>query len=132
MTTSAPGQCPRPHRRESRVVDPLLRVAALVCCALAMGWFAVAMQPHWRQIRRAQALTRAIRMRLRALGTVALVVALSICLWVDHPSMAVLVWVMALAASAMSVAFTLAWRPEWLSWLVLWVRQDDRVPASRR
>jgi uncharacterized membrane protein YccC len=77
-------------------------------------------------------LTRATRMQLRALGTVALVVALLICLWVDHPSMAVLVWVMALAASAMSVAFTLAWRPEWLSWLVLWVRRDDRVPASRR
>jgi Protein of unknown function (DUF3325) len=31
--------------------------------------------------------------------------------------MAALVWVMFLAASALLVAFTLAWRPRWLAWL---------------
>lgn len=109
-----------------------MRIAALLCCLLGMGWFAVAMKPHWRQIRSAQPLTRATRIQLRALGGMALVIALAICVWVDHPSMASLVWVMTLAASALGVAFALAWRPEWLSWLVIWVPHDDRALSSRR
>jgi hypothetical protein len=32
--------------------------------------------------------------------------------------MAVLVWVMSLAASALLVALTLAWQPRWLAWLI--------------
>ena len=36
--------------------------------------------------------------------------------------MAALVWVMALAAAALVVAFTLSWRPRWLAPLVAWVR----------
>ena len=46
--------------------------------------------------------------------------ALALCLWVDHASMAVLVWVMAVAASALVVALTLTWRPRWLR-SVAWV-----------
>jgi hypothetical protein len=45
-----------------------------------------------------------------------------LCLNADHVSMASLVWVMSLAASAMVVAFTLTWRPRALAWLVAWVQ----------
>jgi len=34
--------------------------------------------------------------------------------------MAALVWGMALAGSALIVAFTLTWRPRWLAPLVVW------------
>ena len=46
----------------------------------------------------------------------ALLASLLLCLRADHASMAVLVWVMSLAAAALLVAFTLAWRPHWLRW----------------
>ena len=48
--------------------------------------------------------------------------SLALCLAVDHASMAALVWVMGLAASALAVAFTLTWRPRWLAALMPWVR----------
>ena len=59
---------------------------------------------------------------LRLLGTVGLGASLALCLAVDHASMAALVWVMGLAASALAVAFTLTWRPRWLAALMPWVR----------
>ena len=64
------------------------------------------------------------RRALKALatGTAALAASLGICFRVDHASMAPLVWTMTLTASAMFVAFTLAWRPRWLGWLGVWVR----------
>ncbi|WP_259371794.1 DUF3325 family protein [Rubrivivax gelatinosus] len=37
--------------------------------------------------------------------------SLAACLRADPPSMAVLVWLMLLAAAALAVAFALAWRP---------------------
>ena len=55
------------------------------------------------------------------LGAAGLLVAL--CLAVDHASMASLVWFMALAGAALSVAFTLAWRPRVLGALIVGVRR---------
>ncbi|GKT00521.1 DUF3325 family protein [Acidovorax sp. SUPP3434] len=80
------------------------------------------MDMHWAQVRR-DASSRAAVWRLRALGalgTLAALAALALCLWVDHALMALLVWVMALAASALMVVFTMTWRPHWLR-LMAWV-----------
>jgi hypothetical protein len=55
---------------------------------------------------------------LRGLGATALAASLALCLAVDHVSMASLVWVMTLAASALVVALTLSFRPGALAWLV--------------
>ena len=63
------------------------------------------------------------------LGASALAAGLVLCLAVDHASMAVLVWVMALAGAALVVAFTLAWRARWLGILAPWVRAGG---AARR
>ena len=51
---------------------------------------------------------------LRVLGTAGLLASLELCFAADRPSMAVLVWVMLLAAGATSVAMVLAWCPAWL------------------
>jgi Protein of unknown function (DUF3325) len=103
------------------VADAWVRIAALLCSICGMSWFALAMKAHWRQLRHGQTLMPRTQLQLRGLGAIALVAALLMCMWADHPSMAALVWTMALAGSALSVALTLAWRPHWLAWLVVWV-----------
>lgn len=98
--------------------ESLLLGAALLAAGAGLGWLALAMEVHWQQVCGA-APQPAGRVRLlRALGAAALVASLGLCLAVDHASMAVLVWVMALAAAALAVAFTLTWRPRWLRVLV--------------
>ena len=101
--------------------DILKFAIALGACAVGMGWLALAMQVHWEQVRGTQVLSRRAILVLRLLGALALVVSLVACFWVDHATMAPLVWVMALAGSAVLVAFTLSWRPHWLGVLLLGV-----------
>ena len=55
--------------------------------------------------------------RLAAIG-----VALVFCLAVDHATMAVLVWVMALSGAALLVAFTLSSQPQRLRVLAPWIK----------
>jgi hypothetical protein len=97
--------------------DAALLFAALLASLAGMGWFALAMEPHWRQV--FDDAERMPAIRLRALGTFALASSLALCMRVDHPTMAALVWVMSLAAAALAVAFTLAWRARWLRVLLL-------------
>ena len=99
-----------------------LLAAALSACLAGMGWLALAMDAHARQVWGRAPGPVAVRM-LRLAGSAALLAGLVLCLAVDHPSMAVLVWVMALAAAAAAVAFILAWRAHWLAVLVPWMRR---------
>ena len=99
----------------------LLWIAAYLLCVAGFGWLALAMDVHWRQAHRGAAPGARGRRVLRGLGAVALAVALAACLGADHATMAVLVWVMLLAAAALSVAFMLSWRPRWLAPLVAWL-----------
>jgi len=103
------------------MADHLLRTAALACCAFGVAWLALAMKPHWHQVRQSPLAAKA-RSLLRVQGGLGLAASLLLCFYADHASMAPLVWVMALAGSALLVAFTLAWRPRWLSWLAVWIR----------
>jgi hypothetical protein len=102
--------------------EALMLATALFVCICGFAWLSLAMEPHWRQVRGDAPITRRVTILLRVLGSTALLVALVLCLEVDHVSMASLVWVMSLAAAALSVAFTLTWRPRALAWLVAWVR----------
>lgn len=114
---------------EPTVMKALLLAAALAACALGTAWLAIAMEAHWQQVRNTDAPPRpAVVFALRALGSVALVASLLICLRVDHASMAALVWVMAFAGSALVVAFLLSWRPRWLAPLVSWARGVSPAP----
>lgn len=96
-------------------------IAAYLLCFAGFGWLALAMDAHWRQVRRDRLPALGWRHALRMLGAAALALALAACLAADHATMAVLVWVMLLAAAALSVAFTLSWRPRWLAPLVAWL-----------
>jgi hypothetical protein len=95
--------------------DVLWRSGAALLSFGGMAWLALSMEVHWGQViqQPAEAAPRT-RQRLRALGTVALPLALLACLAADRPSMAVLVWIMLLTCSAVAVALVLSWRPIWL------------------
>lgn len=91
----------------------VLLLAAWLVSVLGMAWLALAMDVHWEQVRPDVQTPAGVR-RLRVFGALALAAALALCLVVDHASMASLVWIMALAAAALTVALTLTWRPRWL------------------
>lgn len=97
--------------------DGLILLAAILCAVAGMGWLALAMPVHWEQACGDAPCPPRTRSALRWLGVLALSVSLGLCLAADHASMAALVWVMVLAGSALSVAFTLAWRARWLGLL---------------
>lgn len=107
-----------------------LLAVAVAACVAGMGWLALAMPAHAQQVWGAAASPATVRV-LRVLGAHALAVSLVLCLAVDHASMAVLVWVMALAGAALAVAFTLSWRAHWLRVLAPWVRARPRQVAHR-
>jgi hypothetical protein len=93
--------------------EALWLTAAAALTLAGMGWLALAMEVHWGQVmhRPAEDAARTRRV-LRALGTAALPLSLLTCLMADRPSMAVLVWVMLLAGSAVAIAMALARRPQ--------------------
>lgn len=97
------------------MADPLLLQAAAAVSTLAgFGWLALAMDTHWEQAHAGAVPSPAVARRLRVLGSIALLVSLGLCLAADHPTMAVLVWFMLLAGSAVTIAMTLSWQPHWL------------------
>ena len=101
------------------MAEAFLLFIAAAACVCGMAWFALSLDAHWRQLRSgtpSQALVR----QLRLLGWVCMALSLLLCLAVDHASMASLVWIMMVAASALIVAFTLSWRPRLLGPLIAW------------
>jgi len=103
--------------------NAMLFLFALLSCVLGFAWLALTMEPHWRQVQGNQVLSKQSARILRLLGWLALLITPAICLLADHPSMAVLVWVMTLAAAAVIVAFTFTWQPRMFAPLVAWIRQ---------
>ena len=94
--------------------DALILLAAVLANLIGMAWIALAMEPHWEQVR-SDPLHAGRAAMLRVLGALAIAGAALLCLCADHASMAWLVWTMALTAAAIVLAFTLAWRPRLLA-----------------
>lgn len=104
------------------MAETWLRLAAFLCSICGMAWLALAMPPHWRQVRRTTQQPGRATHTLRTLGATALAASLALALSADHPTIALLVWVMMLTAASILIALTLASRPAWLSWLVAFLR----------
>lgn len=99
----------------------LMLAAALLTSFTGMAWLALSMQVHAAQVWQRQPSPAVLRL-LRILGSCSIGVALVFCLAVDHATMAVLVWVMALSGAALLVAFTLSSQPQRLRVLVPWIK----------
>lgn len=97
---------------------------AAVSTLAGMAWLALAMQTHWAQVHPTLPHADARARTLRLAGSAALAASFAACLAADHPSMAVLVWLMLLAGAGFGVAIVLSSRAAWLRWL--WP-----VPARR-
>lgn len=100
------------------MLDGFLLLVAFMTTLAGLGWLALAMNAHWKQVRKGLPSPGTVVL-LRSLGASGLFVSLVLCLKVDNASMASLVWVMLLATAAVSIAFTLALRPHWLGFLLL-------------
>jgi len=99
----------------------LYLTAAAVLCVLGLGWLSLTIDAHWKQVRKDKPSRQTIHV-LRYLGWTALFASLLLCLAADHPTMASLVWIMLLAASALTVAFTFTLRPRLFAPLIGWVK----------
>lgn len=106
--------------------DALPLLGAVVANLAGMSWLALSLDVHWRQVSGHSPARHPFAIRLRILGALTLACSFMLCLSVDHTSMASLVWVMALTAAALAVAFTLTWRAHWLRLLIL------RLPRTVR
>ncbi|HSV59081.1 MAG TPA: DUF3325 domain-containing protein [Variovorax sp.] len=100
--------------------DALIVLAAVLANLVGLAWIALAMEPHWEQVR-SDPLHAGRAAMLRVLGASAIAGSALLCLWADHATMAWLVWTMALTAAAIVLAFALAWRPRLLAPLLAWV-----------
>lgn len=101
---------------------PWLTLAAILSLA-GMAWLALAMTVHWEQVMQRPAdEATGLRRGGRLAGMAALTLALLACLMSDPPAMAVLVWVMLIAAAALTIALWLAWHARSLRFL--WPRPD--------
>lgn len=88
---------------------------AALCAVAGMGWLALSLEVHWRQVvGRDAVLCGGATARLRRAGGLALVLCAVCCFIADRPSMAVLVWWMLLAGAGLLIAQALAWRAHWL------------------
>lgn len=98
---------------------PELSMLFIATAALAsltgFGWIALTIGPHWKQVGAQTPLSPAMRRRLRLQGSLALSMALGLCLGADSPGMAALLWTMLLSLGATGIALLLAWRPHWLN-----------------
>lgn len=102
------------------MVEIVCWVAAIFATMLGMASLSLTLPNHWRQVTGIETSlpSRSEQLSLRILGYSSLVVALLLCLAADHPTMAVLVWVMLLSLAAKGIATILTWRQHWLKPLV--------------
>lgn len=114
-----PGGCASLRGKRS-MSDHLLLAGAVLLNVAGFAWLALAMDVHWKQVCGSGKPSQGGRRLLRLTAGAAFLISLLLCNLSDHATIAALVWVMALTAGAVIVAFTLTWRPAWLrplSWL---------------
>jgi hypothetical protein len=83
---------------------------ALLASLVGLGSLAASMPRHWRQLRAGATCSALVVVALRIGGAASLALSFALCLHRDHPSMAVLVWIMLLAVGAVAIALWLSGR----------------------
>lgn len=105
------------------MVEVVCWLAAIFTTILGMACLSLSLPTHWRQVTGIETSlpSPSEQFSLRILGYSSLVLSLLLCLAADHPTMAVLVWIMLLSLAAKGVATILTWRQHWfkpLLWLI--------------
>lgn len=92
---------------------------ALLFAVLGLAWIALALPRHWRQVHGSLQLSDCRKSCLGVAGGLALLLSLLCTLAKGSLAMAIMLWVMLLAAATVIVALILSWRPGWLAKLKL-------------
>ncbi len=95
------------------MLDGLLSVAAFGAIWLAFGMLALMQETHWTAVTGRADLPPPLR-RQRLCAAAGLALGCALCVAVHGAGFGTLLAVLLLGAGAMSVAFTLAWKPHWL------------------
>lgn len=98
------------------MADGLLTVAAFAAIWLAFGVLALMQEAHWTAVTGRSGDPQPARRHrlLRWCAGAALALGGALCVAVHGAGFGTLLAVLLLGAGAMSVAFTLAWKPHWL------------------
>lgn len=91
----------------------MLLLLAVVAGFAGFAWLALAMEAHWKQVY-TQSGSRHPANLLKIAGWLGLLVSAVLCFMADRPSIAILVWIMLLAATAPCISMLLSWRPQLL------------------
>ena len=92
----------------------ILLLAAVLMSLASFAWLALAMDVHWKNVQQGQHLLDHPTKKLRLMGWLGLLITAILCFMADRPSMALLVWIMLLAATAPGVGMILSYRPQLL------------------
>lgn len=95
------------------MTEALWLIAAALAALAGMGWLALTLQTHRKQVL-PPGLQQISTRRLKIVGWSFLLLSAVFSFQADHPSMAVLVWIMLQAFAAMMVAMMLSHRPAML------------------
>lgn len=95
------------------MTEALWLIASAMAALAGMGWLALTLQTHRKQVF-PSGLQQISNRRLKVGGWSFLLLSAVFSFQADHPSMAVLVWIMLQAFAAMMVAMMLSRRPAML------------------
>ncbi|MDO8826208.1 DUF3325 domain-containing protein [Methylophaga sp.] len=114
------------------MVEVICWIAAIFTTMLGMASLALSLPNHWRQVTGIETSLPSPSQQnaLRIFGYSTLVVSFVLCLLADHPTMAVLVWVMLLSLAGKGIASILTWRQHWLKPL-LWLFNRTELNSQR-
>ncbi|ARU59484.1 hypothetical protein OLMES_5504 [Oleiphilus messinensis] len=84
---------------------------AIVFSLTSMAWFALSINSHWKQVF-GNTCSNAHALRIRSVGMGLLLLSAICCFKADHPTMAILVWIMLIPTSAILVALMLSKKPK--------------------
>ncbi|MES2950146.1 MAG: DUF3325 family protein [Pseudomonadota bacterium] len=87
---------------------------ALLLNLLGFALLALSQPRHRERVYGSNQAVALVFTRHRAIGFIAISLSLPACLISQGGSFGTLLWVLAMTAAAMAVAFTLTWRPLWL------------------
>lgn len=93
----------------------MLLLGVFVTAWLGFACLALSQGRHWRQVVGTTSPRRGRVRLLRGVGAGLLTGSLALALLRDGASFGSLLWATVLSFAALALAFTLAWRPQWLS-----------------
>lgn len=89
-------------------------IGAFATSYLGFALLALSQVRHWRRLVEMEPISFRETVVLRGTGLLLIAVSLGLSVYRDGPSFGSLLWMVLVSCAALSVAFTLSWRAQWL------------------